>query len=134
MNLYDETKVGKKYFPLQFDYHAPSEHTIDGYHYDLELHIVHRDENSTELSVLGILFHMKKGGNSSNSFLDQWLDSQLTYEGESGWISPKIDVKQLVDGLNNRRIYDYEGQLTTPPCSEIVEWIVIDDPQTISKE
>jgi len=49
-------------------------------------------------------------------------------------VSPKIDVKLLVDGLSNRRIYHYAGSLTTPPCSEIVEWIVVDDPQSISQE
>lgn len=70
MYLYDETKKAKKFVPLQFHYHAPSEHTIDGYLYDLELHIVHKNENATELSVLGIFFDMKKGGNSTNPFLD----------------------------------------------------------------
>lgn len=59
--LYDETKVAKQYTPLQFHYHAPSEHTIDGYLYDLELHIVHKNETAGELSVIGIFFDMKKG-------------------------------------------------------------------------
>ena len=46
MYLYDETKKGKAYVPLQFHYHAPSEHTIDGYSYDLELHIVHKNDSA----------------------------------------------------------------------------------------
>lgn len=130
--LYDETKVAKQYTPLQFHYHAPSEHTIDGYLYDLELHIVHKNDSAGELSVIGIFFDMKKGGNKTNPFLEEYLDGHLKPDAQGGWKSPKIDVKKLVDGLNNRKIYHYDGSLTTPPCSEIVQWIVVDDPQPIS--
>ena len=43
-------------------------------------------------------------------------------------------MKKLVDTIQKTKIYHYEGSLTTPPCSEIVEWIVIDEPQPISTE
>ena len=71
---------------------------------------------------------MKKGGNSSNWFLEEFLDGNDNVDDHGNWVAEKIDVKKLVDGLNNRRIYHYEGSLTTPPCSEIVQWIVVDDP------
>lgn len=41
LTLYDETGNGKVFLPLQFHIHAPSEHTVNGQTYDLELHIVH---------------------------------------------------------------------------------------------
>ena len=34
----------------------------------------------------------------------------------------------------NRDYYQYEGSLTTPPCSEGVHWIVIKEPVTVSNE
>jgi len=34
----------------------------------------------------------------------------------------------LFRSLNLKEMYHYEGSLTTPPCGEIVEWIVINDP------
>jgi carbonic anhydrase len=114
--------------------HAPSEHTIDGYLYDLELHIVHKNEKATELSVIGIFFDIKKGGNQSNWFLEQLLEGSKEADKDGNWKAPKLDIKKLVDGLNNRKFYHYEGSLTTPPCSEIVQWIVVDDPQSISLE
>jgi carbonic anhydrase len=41
---------------VQMHLHAPSEHTIDGYHFDAELHIVHLYKNGTLGGVLGMLF------------------------------------------------------------------------------
>jgi carbonic anhydrase len=128
MYFHDETKKGKHYEPIQMHYHAPSEHTIDGKLYDLELHIVHKNDAGDMLSVIGIFFDIKKGGNESNWFLEQLLEGSDKVDSDGNWKAPKLDVKKLVDGLNNRIIYQYEGSLTTPPCSEIVEWIVVDDP------
>ncbi len=39
--FWDEEGELGLYNILQFHVHAPSEHTFDGEHYDLELHIVH---------------------------------------------------------------------------------------------
>jgi carbonic anhydrase len=63
LNLYDETGVSKTFKPLQFHIHAPSEHTINGKNYDLEVHIVHANSDKSMLSVIGIMFDMKAGGN-----------------------------------------------------------------------
>ena len=51
----DEDKT-KEFTPLQLHFHAPSEHTFNGKHYDLELHIVNANSDKSQLSVLGILF------------------------------------------------------------------------------
>jgi len=54
---------------LQFHFHAPSEHTIDGKGFDLELHIVHKEHGGNGLAVLGIVFDRKAGGNIDNDFI-----------------------------------------------------------------
>ena len=50
--------------------HSPSEHTIDGEHYDLELHLVHSDYEGHHLAVVGIFFDVAAGGDEHNSFID----------------------------------------------------------------
>jgi len=46
---------GKTYKLVQFHFHTPSEHTIDGKQYEMEMHLVHADENGN-LCVLGFIF------------------------------------------------------------------------------
>ena len=53
--------------------HAPSEHTFDGEHYDLEVHVVHTSPHLNGLAVIGIMFDMEKGGDSSNPFINSLL-------------------------------------------------------------
>jgi len=61
-----------KYKSLQFHWHSPSEHQINGENADLELHIVHsiqdNDGETNQLAVLGILF--STSGGLSNTLFD----------------------------------------------------------------
>lgn len=63
VNLYNQDHKYFLFDTLQFHFHSPSEHTIDGEHRDLELHIVHRKHEGTDLAVIGIFFDREKGGN-----------------------------------------------------------------------
>ncbi|KAK3833255.1 MAG: alpha carbonic anhydrase [Linnemannia gamsii] len=48
--------IGKKQYNLvQFHFHTPSEHLINGRHADAELHLVHRDPKDQALAVIGVL-------------------------------------------------------------------------------
>jgi len=49
------TVGNKAYALIQFHFHAPSEHTIDGEHFPMEMHYVHQAEDGT-LAVVGVLF------------------------------------------------------------------------------
>jgi carbonic anhydrase len=54
---------------LQFHLHTPSEHTFNGKHYDVELHLVHQSFEGN-LAVIAVFFDRKAGGNMLNVFLD----------------------------------------------------------------
>eukprot|EP00666_Eupelagonemidae_sp_cell4sb_P015418 gene15418-19021_t len=50
--------AGHVYEALQFHFHFPSEHTVDGVSYDGELHIVHRRVGTSgldDLLVVGVM-------------------------------------------------------------------------------
>ena len=71
----------RSYFePLQFQFHSPSEHTVEGRNYDLEVHFVHYYKGSNAYgqsvllgAVLGIFFDTRD--NTPNAFLDSLWDS-----------------------------------------------------------
>ena len=107
--------------PLQFHFHAPSEHAVDGKLMDLEMHIVHQDTDGG-LAVLGIFFDQGMGGTDANTFL-------AALQGDEG-----IMVGDLVAGLDTSQYWSYPGSLTTPPCSEGVKWTVLKDVQSIDDE
>ena len=58
LDVYDmnQSSTPKVFAPLQFHFHAPSEHTFNSRNYDLELHIVHSYPDKSALSVIAVFF------------------------------------------------------------------------------
>ena len=111
---------GVVYDLLQFHYHTLSEHTIGGTQYPMELHAVHEDLATGNLAVIGMLFTL---GNE-NTFLEQF--GQLpTHNGDHVNSNTTINLEDAL--VTTAGYYTYPGSLTTPPCSEIVTWIVLSD-------
>lgn len=105
-----------KYKLIQFHFHDPSEHTIEGVHYPAELHLVHKSKTG-KLAVVGIVLEIGNGKE-----LDHIFDKV-----------PEVSKTEHVDSLHLEKLtsksnahFYYKGSLTTPPCSEDVSWIVLD--------
>lgn len=118
------TLDGESYELLQFHAHTPSEHTEDGQRSDLELHLVHQNDQG-ELAVVGVL--MDEG--ESGALSEAW--SQLPQEGETQQLE-SFDAARLLP--EDTRGYRYDGSLTTPPCTEDVSWIVMDETTRVDAE
>ncbi len=116
---------GQRYNVVQFHYHAPSEHTVDGKSYAAELHIVHKNTEG-KLAVVGILLQAGQANPAYDSFISH-LPKTETPETA---VSAKIDVGALLP--SNHTTYRYAGSLTTPPCTEGVTWIVMKTPVQLS--
>ena len=113
---------------VQFHFHAPSEHTINGRHSPLEIHFVHKSA-ADELAVLGVL--VEEGEQSA--ILEPIMSALPAGPGEQRRLDDlDLDMNELRP--LPRRYYRYRGSLTTPPCSENVEWIVFADKREISTE
>lgn len=119
---------GAKYELLQFHFHAPSEHTVKGKFYDMEMHLVHKND-SGDLAVVGVM--MKKGqANKIMQVLWGNLPTEVNKENVVSGIS--VDASSLLP--KDRGAYHYYGSLTTPPCSEGVNWTVLKTPVEVSEE
>jgi len=106
---------GATFSLVQFHFHMPSEHTIDGKAYAAELHAVHKSADGHFL-VVGLLFTNGAENQPLAPLFATTVDSRAT-----------IDLSALVSA--KPRFLHYAGSLTTPPCTEGVEWYLI-DPQT----
>jgi len=112
---------------VQGHFHSPSEHTVDGEHYAMEIHLVH-SRHDGGLLVVGIMVEEGEEDPMLNriwSFMPENVgdstESPLTVF-EAGVLPPTTNY------------FAYGGSLTTPPCTEGVRWIVLREPLTASAE
>jgi carbonic anhydrase len=118
---------GETYQLLQFHFHTPSEHTVDEKAYGMEMHLVHQN-HAGNFAVVGVL--IEEG--EENYFLQPLWDHFLESEGEKKLEKLMINAQSLLP--EKREYYRYDGSLTTPPCSEGVNWYVMKTPIEASAE
>ncbi|MFH3480839.1 carbonic anhydrase [Xanthobacter variabilis] len=116
---------GKTYSLRQFHFHTPSEHALDGKRTAMEAHFVHAAEDGG-LLVVGVF--MVPGG-KSDAF-SAVMAAAPKKQGFAPLPSPMDPTAFLPDA---RGLYRYEGSLTTPPCSEVVDWNVYAAPISVAE-
>ncbi|MCK6434240.1 MAG: carbonic anhydrase [Aquabacterium sp.] len=119
--------MGRRYDLVQFHFHRPSEERIDGRQFDMVAHLVHKDAQG-RLAVVAVL--LDRG--SAHAVVQQVWNNLPLEKGEELPARLPIDLNQLLP--ESRRYYTYMGSLTTPPCSEGVLWMVMQQPVPISPE
>ncbi len=118
--------IGSKTYKLaQFHFHSPSENKIGGKPFDMEVHLVHKND-AGELAVVGVM--MQAGAeNSALAPLWQALPKEVNKEQA---LSAQLNAADLLPA--QRQFYHFKGSLTTPPCTEGVDWFVMKDPISLS--
>ncbi len=115
-----------RYHLTQFHFHRPSEETIDGKSYPMEVHLMHQ---SSDGKVAGVVVFLKAG--DANATVQQiWDHMPMTKGGEEEIPGVKIDPAGLLPAKLG--YYVYRGSITAPPCTEGVTWIVLKTPVTVS--
>ena len=123
-------------------FHTPSEHTIDGKTFDLEMQIIHYGRSKGDIAnqvVLSILFKNSPG--KYNKFLDK-IDffnlptpSEPAIELQHDFFIPSVFIDSDEDdviGMEPFSFYTYEGSLSFPPCTERTTHFVTADPVPLS--
>ncbi|MCW5661848.1 MAG: carbonic anhydrase family protein [Burkholderiaceae bacterium] len=119
--------MGRRYELQQFHFHRPSEERIDGKQFDMVVHLVHKDLEG-RLAVVAVLLER---GAAHAVVQSVWNNLPLEKNEELAARTP-LDPSQLLP--KDPRYFAYMGSLTTPPCSEGVLWIVMQQPVPVSAE
>ena len=122
-------KVGDQAYALeQFHVHVPSEHTIDGYHTDMEIHFVHKS-SSGKVVVVAVMVYADPN-NPVKVPIYQELPQQI---GER--VVADHASRNPIDLLpKDHSYFSYMGSFTTPPCTESIRWFVMKTPISIEPE
>ncbi len=118
---------GEEFELAQFHFHAHSEHSIANKFYPLEAHFVHKNKNG-DLAVIGVLFVEGK----SNPYLESMWQQFPKEKNRQIASSTSFNPLNLIP--TTQTYYHYQGSLTSPPCSENVNWNVFNTPVELSKE
>lgn len=120
------TVEGKRFELLQAHFHTPSEHSVGGRRSPMEMHLVHKSA-SGELAVIGVLLEVGE----ENLALREFWGAMPSQAGPA-----RAEARVLINPRDllpkNTGYYRYMGSLTTPPCSEGVNWFVMRQTVTVS--
>jgi carbonic anhydrase len=110
---------GKDYKLIQFHIHGKSEEEVNGKRYDLVAHMVHKSEDGL-LAVIAVLFEQ---GEQENPMLAK----VISHVGGNIDINPEDLLPK-----GKEHYFHFLGSLTTPPCSENVNWYVMKKVQSVT--
>jgi carbonic anhydrase len=120
---------GRRFDLQQFHFHRPSEERIDGRQFEMSVHLVHKDEQG-RLAVVTVL--LDKGPSQVQPVVQKVWNNLPLERGEEAVARAPLDLNELLPA--DRKYYTYMGSLTTPPCSEGVQWVVLRQPVTVTAE
>jgi len=129
---------------VKFHLHMPSEHTINGKRYPLEIHFVHtrekldekgnilRDQDGKELFDYAVIGVLVDKGAAHPEF--EKIITRMPHDKEHGAniIEEDIDLLKIIPA--NRRVLRYYGSLTTKPFTTGVKWQLIKEPIEFSQD
>lgn len=120
--------AGKKYRLVQFHFHFPSENLVDGKNYPGEIHFVNESKTGNIL-VIGVFITEGKANPAIQKILENLPAKENVLKVVNG---SHLNLSDLMP--TNETYYNFKGSLTSPPCTEGFDWIVMTNPIEASKE
>ncbi|KAL9987892.1 hypothetical protein ACROYT_G002270 [Oculina patagonica] len=134
-------KLEQLHFHFGCDALKGSEHTVDGQAYSGELHLVAYNTNYPDFDSAAV----EQDGltdNNGDPWNPEWQQlsvrmGQITNADSNIKVPMNLNLYNLVPqlrDLSRTSFYSYRGSLTTPPCHQSVNWIVMQYPIPTSRE
>ena len=121
-------EVGARRYELTgFHFHMPGEERVDGRSFALSVHLVHRDAQG-RLAVVALV---AEEGPENPAVQTVWNHLPLE-RGE--FVAASVEFNPAALLPQRRGYFTYMGSLTTPPCTEGVLWIVMQQPIQVSPQ
>jgi carbonic anhydrase len=120
---------GSSFKLVQFHFHAPSEHTLRGRRFPMELHMVHESEAGKVALVTGMI---EEG--AENPAYTPLFSVLPKKSGAAVNVGHPLDPGSFLppDPTESAR-WVYTGSLTTPPCTEEVQFHIYRRPVRLSR-
>lgn len=118
---------GVQYDLLQVHFHTPSENILVGESYPMEAHFVHASKDG-KLAVVAVLINEGKDSDFIQKIVDNMPHSKTDETLVSGVHLNGLDF--IPDQAGH---FGFKGSLTTPPCTEGVQWLMMKAQTTASK-
>ncbi len=119
---------GVRYDLEQFHFHHPGEEAVKGKLTDMDVHLVHKSADG-KIAVIAVRLSEDRGEpNATLATLWQHLPTQ---PGQTEKIGGLVNPGGLLPG--DRGYWTFMGSLTAPPCTEGVQWYVMEQELSISR-
>jgi len=120
-------RIGNQRYALQqFHFHTPGGDRIQGEEFPMAAHLLHKSASGQLLAVV-VLFRL----GADNALLDRLLPL-IPARADGDHLHAELGVNASDLLPSGRSYYRYSGSLTAPPCTEGVEWLVMQQPLTLS--
>lgn len=122
----------RKFHLVQFHFHHPSEHWVNGKQQTMELHVVHQNIDDGTRVVLGIFIEATDEQAAVPDMVAQikaFAAEPTRMQGEPEPTNPQHFLPK-----DTEHYYRYEGSLTTPDFDENVSWVVLREPLLLPKK
>ena len=101
----------------------------------MEMHLVHKDAEG-KLLVIGVLTQEgeeHKELAQAGAWVEEQVGHRMLQSGEEVAGAYRLNLMKVLP-KDREHYYAYGGSLTTPPCTEGVQWVVLKKPIEFSKE
>ena len=122
--------AGVRYDLDRIEFRRPSEHTVKGKFSDLEAQLVHRSSDG-KYAIVAVRFSQERGVGDANAIIAALWEHLPAKAGVTEKITDMVNPGGLLPA--DRGYWTYTGSLTTPPCTEGVQWFVFEQELTISR-